>query len=117
MWLSKQQKRPAEPVREQTGVVTVSGSNLSVRLDSEVSAPDLYGPAGYRWMPAAGDRVLVLKGEGERPCVIGVKKGGTPAAVALEAEQIGLNGQVMVNGTALEDYVRALAREVWEELG
>ena len=117
MWLSKQQNQPLPPIGGQTGVVTVSGDSLSVRVDSEVSSPEVYGPAGYRWSPGAGDRVLVIKSEGEKPCVVGVRRGGTPASVALEAEQVALNGRVTVNGIPLEELVRGLAREVWEELG
>ena len=115
MWLSKQQKQPARSGEGWTGVVTVSGDSLTVRLDSEVNAPELYGPAGYVWKPKAGDRVLVIKGEGERPCVVGVKKGAVPDEVTLEAKKINLQGEVLVNGTALEEYVRALSREVLEE--
>lgn len=117
MWLSKQQKQILPNLSGRTGIVTVSGDSLSVRVDSEVSAPEVYGPAGYRWTPGAGDRVLVIKGEGEEPCVVGVRRGGTPAAVALEAGQVALNGQVTVNGIPLEELVRRLAGEVWEELG
>ena len=112
MWLSKQQKQPARPGEGCTGVVTVGGEYPTVRLDSEVRAPELYGPAGYRWSPGAGDRVLVIKGEGERPCVVGVKKGTVPRSVTLEAGSISLQGDISVNGMALEDYVRALAVEV-----
>lgn len=116
MWLSKQHKQPARSGQGLTGPVVVAGDSLTVRVDSEVSAPELYGPAGYRWTPGAGDRVLVIKGEGERPCVVGVKQGGSPDSVTLEAKNLRLQGQVTVNGTALEDYVRALVREVLEEL-
>lgn len=112
MWLSKQQKQPARRNEGQTGVVTLSGDSLTVRLDSEVSAPEVYGPAGYGWRPRAGDRVLVIKGEGERPCVVGVRKGTVPPEVTLTADTISLQGGVVINGTALEDYIRALAKEV-----
>ena len=112
MWLSKQQKQPARSGEGWTGVVTVSGGSLTVRLDSEVNAPELYGPAGYVWKPKAGDRVLVIKGEGERPCVVGVRKGTVPPEVTLAADTISLQGGVVINGTPLEDYIRALAKEV-----
>lgn len=116
MWLSKQQKQNPPRLMGRIGMVTVSGDGLSVRVDSEVNAPEVYGPAGYRWAPSAGDRVLVIKGEGEKPCVVGVCRGGIPAAVTLEAGQVALNGQVSVNGIPLEELVKALAREVREEL-
>lgn len=112
MWLSKQQKQPARRNEGQTGVVTLSGNGLTVRLDSEVSEPEIYGPAGYGWRPKAGDRVLVIKGEGEHPCVVGTGKGTVPPEVTLTADMIRLQGQVTVNGIALEDYIRALAKEV-----
>lgn len=112
MWLSKQQKQPARQGEGKTGVVTASGASLTVRMDREVSAPELYGPAGYCWSPKAGDRVLVIKGEGERPCIVGVKSGAKPEQITLEADVIRLKGEIEINGTALEEYVRAIARDV-----
>lgn len=117
MWLSKQQKQPARSGEGRTGTVILGGDSLTVRLDREVSAPELYGPAGYRWRPAAGDRVLVIKGEGERPCVVGVREGTTPSRVAVEAKEVALLGGVTINGTPLEDYVKALAAQVLEGSG
>lgn len=108
MWLSEQQKRPVSRGEGQTGVVTMAGEDLAVRLDSEVRAPEIYGPAGYHWRPGVGDRVLVIKGEGQRPCVAGVKDGGTPAAVTIRAGTVELQGSIVVNGVALEEYIRQL---------
>lgn len=116
MWLSGQQKRPARNGEGQTGIVTMAGENLTVRLDSEVSVPEIYGPAGYRWTPGAGDRVLVLKGEGEKPCVIGVRQSETPASIAIQAGTVMLQGKIYVNGVSLETYIRDLAGQVLEEL-
>lgn len=112
MWLSEQQKRPARTGEGQTGVVTMAGENLTVRLDSEVRCPELYGPAGYHWTPRAGDRVLVIKGEGETPCVVGVKQGGEPETVTLRAGSLDLQGSVLINGVPLEAYIMALAAQV-----
>lgn len=109
MWLSGQQKRPAPRGGGQTGLVTMAGRELAVRLDSEVRRPELYGPAGYRWTPQAGDRVLVVKGEGEAPCVVGVRQGGTPERVTIAAGVVELQGSVTVNGVPLEQYVALLA--------
>lgn len=108
MWLSEQQKRPVNRGEGRTGVVTMAGEELAVRLDSEMRAPELYGPAGYHWRPGVGDRVLVIKGEGQPPCVAGVKDGGTPDAVTIRAGTVELQGSVLVNGVALEDYIRQL---------
>ena len=112
MWLSKQQKQPARRSEGQTGVVTLSGDSLTVRLDSEVSAPEVYGPAGYGWRPKAGDRVLVIKGEQERPCIVGVKQGSVPVSVSIEAEKVQVLGNVLVNGVPLEDYIARIAVQV-----
>lgn len=116
MWLSEQQKRPVPTWEGHTGTVTMGGGDLAVRVDSERRAPDLYGPAGYHWTPRAGDRVLVIKGEGERPCVVGVKQGGDPDRVDIRAGTVALEGELLVNGAPLEDYVRELVSQALEEL-
>lgn len=105
MWLNEQKTRPARRGEGQTGVVTMAGDSLAVRLEHEVRSPELYGPAGYRWEPKAGDRVLVIKGEQERPCVVGVKQGSMPARVSIEAETVAVEGQLLINGVPLEEYV------------
>lgn len=114
MWLSGQQKRPAREGGGQTGVVTMAGEDLAVRLDSEVRSPELYGPAGYRWTPRAGDRVLVLKGEGETPCVVGVRQGGAADRVTIAAGRVELQGSVFINGVPLEQYIALLAGQTAE---
>ena len=106
MWLSEQQKRPAPSPRGQTGVVVMTGESLAVRVEGELRDPDVCAPAGYRWTPAPGDRVLVLQSGGECPCVVGVRRGGTPKSVELHAEDLHLNGRISVNGVALETYIR-----------
>ena len=112
MWLSEQKLRPARAGEGQTGVVTMAGDSLAVRLEREVRGPELYGPAGYRWEPKAGDRVLVIKGEQERPCIVGVKQGNVPARVSLEAETVQVQGDLLVNGVPLEDYIARIAAQV-----
>lgn len=106
MWLSGQQKRPPDPRTGQTGVVVMAGGHTAVRLDSEVRDPLVCAPAGYRWTPAVGDRVLVLRGDGERPCVVGVCGASTPAAVELRAGKLELWGDVSVNGIPLREYIK-----------
>lgn len=114
LWLSEQQKRPNPRGGGQTGIVTMAGDHLTVRLDSEVSIPEIYGPAGYCWTPGTGDRVLVMKGEGEKPCVIGVRQGGIPGSVVIRAGTVDLQGALFVNGVALETYIRDLAKQAAE---
>ena len=116
MWLSEQQKRPAPTGEGRTGVVTMAGDPTEITLDHRIRDPELYGPAGYRWTPTVGDRVLVIRGEGERPCVVGVRGGGSPAEVELKAESIRLTGSVSVNGTDLDTYIKTLVRQTLEEL-
>lgn len=114
MWLSEQQKRPNRAGESRTGLVTMSGSSLAVRLEREMRNPELYGPAGYHWTPGAGDRVLVLKGEGERPCVIGAARNVEPAQVTIRAGTVEVQGRLIVNGVALEEYIKQLAAQVLE---
>ena len=108
MWLSGQQKRPLPPAEGQIGTVVMAGEQLAVQLDSQIRDPHLCAPGGYHWTPAVGDRVLVIRGEGERPCVVGVCGESTPASVALKAEEIDLCGKVSINGISLADYIRQI---------
>lgn len=127
MWLSGQQKQPADPGEGQTGIITMSNGELAVMLDCERRGVQLYGPAGYRWTPKVGQRVLVIQGKGEVPCVVGLRQDGTAPDrvdiqasrlnaggnlvnisgrnVTLGADRIDLNGQVYVNGEKLEDLI------------
>jgi len=110
VWIGKQQKQPARAESAGFGLVTMTGPDLSVRLGREVRGLECYGPAGYRWTPQTGDRVLVVKGEGERPCVIGVGGEAVPQFVALQAERIDLQGQVLIEGIPLAEYVAQLLK-------
>ena len=93
MWLSGQQKRPADSGEGQTGIVTMSGGDLAVLLDSERRGVEVYAPAGYRWSPEPGQRVLVIQGRGEIPCVAGVRQGtGRPKSVAIDGGQVAVSG-------------------------
>lgn len=115
MWLSQQHIQPRQRESGHTGTVTAAGDLLAVRLDHELRGLTVYGPAGYRWTPAPGDRVLVLKGEGDIPIVAGTDRSEPPAAVTISAGTLALEGAVTVNGTALEDCIRLLVRQVLEE--
>ena len=113
MWLSGQQKRPAQDGGGRTGVVTMSGGGLAVQLDGERRGLEVYGPAGYRWTPETGQRVLVLQGEGEDPCVAGVRQGeDIPRTVAIVADKLELRGRVEVNGVELGSYIAQKVAEL-----
>lgn len=128
MWLSGQHKRPAAEGEGQTGIVTMGGGETAVLLDRERRGLEVYAPGGYRWTPQAGQRALVIQGRGEIPCVVGVRQGGgTPDSVGIGARSVEINGQnvsirsagtvtvggggvalqgnVLVNGVALPDYI------------
>lgn len=128
MWLSGQQKRPADFGEGQTGIVTMSGGETAVLLDRERRGLEVYAPGGYHWTPQAGQRALVIQGRGEIPCVVGVRQGGgTPDTVSIGARSVGVSGQnvslqsggtstvagqrvalqgaVSINGTPLEEYI------------
>lgn len=141
MWLSGQQKRPADNGEGQTGTVTMNGSELAVMLESERRGLEIYTPAGYRWTPKVGQRVLVIKGQGEIPCVIGVKKDDdVPDQVGIVAKvlnvsgdsgvrittrgsatvrglEIDLDGVVVVNGERLENLIERIVIEVLKGMG
>lgn len=135
--MSGQHKRPADQGEGQTGIVTMSGGETAVLLDSERRGLQVYGPAGYRWTPKVGQRVLVIQGRGEIPCVVGARQdGGMPDRVdvaasrltmggewvsvagqkgaGLQGEQVSLDGEVYVNGEKLEELI---ARIVMALLG
>ena len=121
MWLARREMRttPAEAPAED-GVVTLSGEDVAVYAQGERRHLPVYGPGGYCWRPAMGDRVLVLKlgQEGEQCCVAGLREeppgGLKPGEVMLRAGnasiwlknsgtveitgEIVLKGAVIVNG-------------------
>lgn len=113
MWLSGQQKRPAELGEGQIGIVTVGGSEPAVMLDSERRGLEVYAPAGYRWTPQKGQRVLVIQGQGERPCVVGVRQGGAQpgsvgisgGTVSISGGSVAITGGLTINGKTLEQII------------
>ena len=109
MWLSGQQKRPADFGEGQTGIVTMSKGEMAVLLDSERRGLHVYSPAGYRWTPKVGQRVLVIQGRGEIPCVVGARQDedepdevGIKAIkeLSLEAEKITAKAESDIVATA-----------------
>jgi hypothetical protein len=123
MWLGKQQKRDNQTGEGQVGKVTIGGEQTAVLLDSERRGLEVYSPGGYHWTPRAGQKVLVIQGQGEIPCVVGLRQGESlPETVTIEAdgggalllngknsvlagERIDLNGAVYVKGEALETLI------------
>lgn len=123
MWLSRQQKRPNQAGEGWVGQVTIGGEQVAVQLDSERRGLEVYGPGGYRWAPRAEQKVLVIQGRGEIPCVAGVRQDqAAPERVKVEADGGGalelegenatlsgtrteLKGQVYVNGERLEELI------------
>lgn len=135
MWLSGQQKRPADSGEGQTGIVTMSGGETAVLLECERRGVQVYAPAGYRWTPRVGQRVLVIRGQGEIPCVVAARQDGdVPDRVTVEArnmavqgdavnvtarddavvggENVRLRGQVYVNTETLEELIRRIVLEI-----
>ena len=135
MWLSGQQKRPADSGEGQTGIVTMSGGEMAVMMDCERRGVQVYAPAGYRWTPKVGQRVLVIQGQGEIPCVVGARQDGdVPDQVAVTARQttvqgdivrvaagedvvvvgenVRLMGQVYVGDETLEEMIRRIVLEI-----
>ncbi len=140
MWLSGQQKQPADPGEGQTGIITMSGGKLAVMLDCERRGVQLYGPAGYRWTPKVGQRVLVIQGKGEAPCVVGLRQdgavpdqvdiragqltaGGTAVnisggtGVTLSGRRLDWNGEIYVNGERLEDLIYRIVIAILSGMG
>ena len=122
MWLSGQQKRPADRGEGQTGIVTVGGGETAVMLDSERRGLEVYAPAGYRWTPEIDQRVLVIQGQGEIPCIVGVRQDSAqPQSVGISAKTVSvsggtvdLQGQVLINGVPLETVITQIAAALLE---
>ena len=94
MWLSGQHKRPADCGEGQTGIVTMGGSETAVMLDSERRGLEVYAPAGYHWSPEVDQRVLVIQGQGEIPCIVGVRQDSArPDSVSISAKNVSVSGQ------------------------
>ena len=106
-WLRGQHKRPADRGEGQTGTVTVGGDETAVQLDSERRGLEVYAPAGYRWTPEVNQRVLVIQGQGEIPCIVGVRQDSArPDSVEISAKTMKVSGQD-VSVQAEEDAVVA----------
>lgn len=129
MWLAKQQKHETEDPPTAVGTVTIGGDTPAVELDSERRDLAVYAPGGYRWRPAPGQKVLVLKADG-RPCVAGMPSQGglEPGEVELDSAggaklkldnsgNVSVTGTLVVEGTELTQLIRSIVFEILAELG
>ena len=92
MWLGQYQRRPNQEGEGQVGRVTIGGEQTAVLLDSERRGLEVYAPGGYRWTPRVDQKVLVIQGRGEIPCVVGVRQDQTaPDEVTVESQDSHLN--------------------------
>lgn len=134
MWLARQQKRAAAEAVSGVGEVTLGGDAPAVELDSERRELTVYGPGGYRWRPVEGQKVLVLKADGDY-CVAGAESEGglEPGEVELDSgggafvrldkwgrvilhQNALVEGQLYVGGKELTQLIREVAAEVLAEL-
>ena len=110
MWTSDRRKtRQAGESWVDWGEVTLEGDPAGAYLDGERRQLAVYGPGGYCWKPALGDRVLVLKagqgGAGE----VSISSSGAESGLLLRTDgRLELNGQVMVNGQSLNGLIRQI---------
>lgn len=130
MWLAEQQKRTAAQEMGTVGQVTLSGDAPAVELDSERRDLCVYAPGGYRWRPTLGQKVLVLKADGD-PCVAGAASAGglEPGEVGLDSSggaflrldnrgrvslgrDAAVEGALYVGGTELTELIRTIAAQV-----
>lgn len=133
MWLAKQQKRETAEAAGTVGEVTLGGDAPAVEMDSERRGLAVYAPGGYRWRPALGESVLVLKTDGE-PCVIGSASAGdiAPGEVELDSsagasvkldnegrvvlgQDAWVTGRLYVQGVELKQMIRSIAEQVAAE--
>lgn len=75
MWLSEKMSEK-EPAAQSAAVGTVSLEEEAPAAvtDTEIRALRVLSPGGYRWQPALGQEVLVLKGPA--PALLGVQEPG-----------------------------------------
>lgn len=136
MWLAKQQKKPPEDAPGCLGQVTLAGDAPAVELDSERRSLAVFAPGGYRWRPAPGQKVLVLKADG-LPCIAGAPSEGglLPGEVALNSAAgaevkldnqgkvsvsgplalsgpLTVSGSITVGGSELTALIRSIAADV-----
>ena len=131
MWITEQnRRREGYTSGAEVGRVTIGGQPAGVDLGGERRWLTVYGPGGYAWRPAPGDRVLVVKtgAEGE-PSVLGTPQSGAElepgevritgggGALSLKGDGVEVTGQVRINGAELEQYILSVAARLLEERG
>lgn len=111
MWMANRNQTPLGEPAAELGQVTLS-EEPGVALGGERRGLPVCSPGGYRWTPARGDTVLVIKtGPEAAPCVAGQVQGetGEPgevyisaaagAGVRLKADgSVEITGRVTING-------------------
>lgn len=115
--------------------MTIGGDAVAVMLDGERRGLEVYSPGGYRWTPRAEQKVLVIQGQGEIPCVVGTRQGEQPPervsveagkgrleldgqetalsgdVVRLDGKSVRLSGQVYVGNETLEGLIGRIAAQ------
>lgn len=127
MWTSDRGRRCArEEAAADIGAVTLGEEPAGVYLEGERRGAQVYSPGGYRWRPAQGEQVLVMKAgtERESPCIVGraQEDGMEPGEVEISSSrkksmirlqrdgELALTGTVTVNGVRLETLVEEIAK-------
>lgn len=121
MWISDSRSGQRQENPADVGTVTLSEQPGGVYLEGERRWNRVFGPGGYRWQPALGEQVLVLKAgaEGEQTCIVGrmqqeeleagaveIASGQRRAVVKLsDSGELALSGEVTVNGVGLESLI------------
>lgn len=113
MWLSEKMKFGGEfiPAAAEVGQVSLGGASLGVVTQGERRELSMAMPGGFRWRPALGDRVLVLKSSEGESIVIGVlprekrdiKAGeleilGSGSSIKLKGGKVEISGELIING-------------------
>ena len=132
MWTSERSRSlPVQEAAAELGTVTLGGDPAGVSLGGERRWLSVYGPGGYGWRPAAGDKVLVLKvgAEGESPCILGtaqegdgdnplgpgeVRIKGGESALYLGQQRLELTGEVYLNGQPLRKVIEEIVGSLME---
>lgn len=123
MWTWEQERRRrAEEPYAQLGMVTLGGAETAANLGGERRWLGVCSPGGYHWKPRQGEQVLVLK-SGQEAWVLGVMNAGeelVPGQARLEGENcsvlladtVEIQGDVVLNGQTLEDYIRGIVADM-----
>lgn len=128
MWLSSRERWSGPESAADVGVVTLGGDPAGVQTDGERRDLPVYGPGGYCWRPAPGQKVLVIKagGAGEVPCVAGTAQAGgaglLPGEVLIASEgggavkltadgAVDLLGEVRLGGVPIRSLFQAAPKE------